>query len=100
MHAPANVKLHWRVSLFRRGLTTLNASSISPAERWDAEVNYLRLVTDELAAAGEAAQAAGGDAAATREAVLAAHPRFGELTQVQASVFVQWVQHCVQFCCC
>lgn len=38
---------------------------------------------------GEAAQAARGDAVAAREAVLAAHPRFGELTQVQASVFVQ-----------
>ncbi|KAI7835571.1 hypothetical protein COHA_010532 [Chlorella ohadii] len=66
-----------------RGLTVLNASAVSPAERWDAELNYLRLVTDELASAAAAAAAAGAgrDAAAAREAVLAANPRFGELTQ-------------------
>lgn len=72
--------------LFRRGLTTLNASAVSPAERWDAEINYLRLVTDELAAAAAAAGAAGGDAVAAREAVLATNPRFGELTQARQAL--------------
>lgn len=52
-------------------IQVLNGSEVKAAERWDAELNYLRAVTDELAAAG-------GDAAA-RSRVLAAHPRFGEL---------------------
>ena len=47
---------------------------MSAAERWDAEVNYLRLVGDELATAG-------GDAAA----VLAAHPRYAALAQVRST---------------
>lgn len=85
-------------------LTLLNASAVGSAERWDAELNYLRLVTDELAAAEQAAAgatggsdsggsaSAGGDAggstggdaaAAARAAVLAANPRFGALTQVR-----------------
>lgn len=68
-------------------LAVLNASAVSSAERWDAEVNYLRLVTDELAAAAE--HAAGGsaaDAQAARAAVLAANPRFGALTQVYGPI--------------
>jgi hypothetical protein len=50
---------------------------VGPAERWEAELNYLRSVTDELAAA-----AAGEGGTAARAAVLAAHPRFAALTQV------------------
>lgn len=78
----AHPSLHQLHPLPCRRLAVLNASAISPAERWDAEVNYLRLVTDELAAAAAAAEAAGGDVAAARAAVLAANPRFGQLTQV------------------
>ena len=59
---------------------------VSAAERWDAELAYLRQVTDELAAtAGTAgdggAATAGGEAA--RAAVLAANPRFAALTRVR-----------------
>ena len=59
-------------------LATLNASAVGAAERWDAEVNYLRLVGDELATAG-----GGDESAAAAAAVLAAHPRYAALTQVR-----------------
>eukprot|EP00887_Chlorella_sp_A99_P001094 scaffold14.g1094.t1 len=62
-------------------LASLNGSAVSAAERWDAELAYLRTATDEAAAAEAAAAAAGGPggAAAARAAALAAHPRFAAL---------------------
>ena len=90
-------------------LQTLNGSAVKPTERWDAELNYLRAVTNQLAAAAAAAAeaaaaapapAAGGGsssggaagaptttaaaaaaaaAEAARQRVLAQHPRFAEL---------------------
>ena len=94
-------------------LTTLNASAVSAAERWDAEVNYLRLVTDELAGAGAdgaaaaaadgAAAGPGGSAAAARAAVLAAHPRFAALTQVRwagVSQGVNWTPCAAEYFRC
>lgn len=68
-------------------LKTLNGGVVSPGERWDAELAYLRTVTDELAAAQ-----APGKGTAAREAVLAAHPKYnalvakyGELTSSQTT---------------
>lgn len=66
-------------------LSTLNASAVSAAERWDAEVNYLRQVSDELAGAADVAGGSIGGVEAARAAVLAAHPRFPALVQVGRS---------------
>lgn len=51
-------------------LTSFNGSEVKQAERRDAELAYMRRVTDELAAS----------ATEDKAAVAAAHPRFGALT--------------------
>ncbi|GAB4818591.1 hypothetical protein N2152v2_005637 [Parachlorella kessleri] len=52
-------------------LAALNASTVTKMERWDAELNYLRHVTDELAAAKDEA---------SRQHIKASHPRLPALT--------------------
>jgi hypothetical protein len=63
-------------------LAARNGSAVGRAERWDAELNYLRQVTDQLAATSEAERGGGGggEKDGRRAAVLQAHPRFAALT--------------------
>ncbi|EFN56852.1 hypothetical protein CHLNCDRAFT_144451 [Chlorella variabilis] len=77
--APSTVRYQCIARISR--LSTLNASAVSAAERWDAEVNYLRQVSDELAGAADVAGGSIGGVEAARAAVLAAHPRFPALVQ-------------------
>ena len=72
-------------------LKILNGGVVSPGERWDAELAYLRRVTDELTAVEASSSSSSGESVATaKEAVLRVHlkynmlvVKYGELTSSQ-----------------
>ena len=61
-------------------LACLNGSAVSDGERWDAELAYLRHVTNQLGATAAAGAGGGGTATGgTKEQVLRLHPRYDAL---------------------
>ena len=61
-------------------LTMLNGGDVSAAERWDAELAYLRRLTDELAAAKAKDDSSDGDQSSSGILLLKAHPKFAALS--------------------
>ncbi len=60
-------------------LQMLNGSDIRPGERQDAELAYLRLVTDEIAEAKQGVAGEGEQKSAAAEVVMEKHPKFSSL---------------------